>query len=82
MNTPDKFSFVFISIQLEKRYIVGKELLGIICCEEVGKTTYLRDKVKVKVKLSLCLTKNQAMKTYGGTGDISPGIPDLGTRLI
>jgi hypothetical protein len=35
---------------------------------------------KVKVKLSLCLTKHQAMKTYWGSGGIAPRILDLGTR--
>jgi hypothetical protein len=33
----------------------------------------------VKVKLSLCLTKHYAMKTYWGNGDIATLIPDLGT---
>jgi hypothetical protein len=37
-------------------------------------------KVKVKVKLSLCLTKHHAMKTYWGSGGIAPRILDLGTR--
>jgi hypothetical protein len=36
--------------------------------------------VKVKVKLSLCLTKHHAMKTYWGSGGITPRILDLGTR--
>jgi hypothetical protein len=35
---------------------------------------------KVKVKLSLCLTKHHAMKTYWGSGDIALLILDLGTR--
>jgi hypothetical protein len=35
---------------------------------------------KVKVKLSLCLTKHHSMKTYWGSGDISSRILDLGTR--
>jgi hypothetical protein len=35
---------------------------------------------KVKVKLSPCLTKHHAMKTYWGSGDIAPRILDLGTR--
>jgi len=35
-------------------------------------------KVKVKVKLLLCLTKHHAMKTYWGSGDIAPRILDLG----
>jgi hypothetical protein len=35
---------------------------------------------KVKVKLSLCLTKHNAMKTYWGSGSIAPRILDLGTR--
>jgi len=36
----------------------------------------------VKAKLSLCLTKHHAIKTYWGIGDIyiSPRILDLGTR--
>jgi hypothetical protein len=36
--------------------------------------------VKVKVNLSLCLTKHHAMKTYWGSGGIAPRILDLGTR--
>jgi hypothetical protein len=34
----------------------------------------------VKVKLFLCLTKHNAMKTYSGNGGIAPLILDLGTR--
>jgi hypothetical protein len=34
---------------------------------------------KVKVKLSLCLTKHHAMETYGGSGGVAPSILDLGT---
>jgi hypothetical protein len=37
-------------------------------------------KVKVKVKLSLCLTKHHSMKAYWGSGGIAPRILDLGTR--
>jgi hypothetical protein len=41
----------------------------------------LRNKnVKVKVKLTLCLTKHHAMKTHRGSGGIVPRILDLGTR--
>jgi hypothetical protein len=36
--------------------------------------------VKVKVKLSLCLTKHHAMKTYWRSGGIAPRILDLDTR--
>jgi hypothetical protein len=36
--------------------------------------------VKVKVKLSLCLTKHHAIKAYWGIGGIAPRILDLGTR--
>jgi hypothetical protein len=36
--------------------------------------------IKVKVKLSLCLTKHHAMKGYWGSGGIAPRILDLGTR--
>jgi hypothetical protein len=36
--------------------------------------------VKVKVKLSLCLPKHHAMKTYWGSGGIAPRILDFGTR--
>jgi hypothetical protein len=35
---------------------------------------------KVKLKVSLCLTKHQAMKTYWGSGGIAACIHDLGTR--
>jgi hypothetical protein len=38
------------------------------------------DMRKVKVKLSLCLTKHHAMKTYWGSGGIVPCILNLGTR--
>jgi hypothetical protein len=40
----------------------------------------VKDTGKVKVKLSLCLTKHHAMKTYWGSGGIAPRILDLGTR--
>jgi hypothetical protein len=36
-------------------------------------------KVMVTVKLSLCGTKQHVMKTYWGTGGISPRLLDLGT---
>jgi hypothetical protein len=39
-------------------------------------------KVKVKVKLSLCLTKHHAMKAYWGSGGIVPRILDLGTTWM
>jgi hypothetical protein len=35
---------------------------------------------KVKLNLSLCLTKHHAMKTYCGNEGIAPRILDLGTR--
>jgi hypothetical protein len=35
---------------------------------------------EVKVKLSLCLAKHHAMKTYCGSGGIAPHMLDLGTR--
>jgi hypothetical protein len=35
---------------------------------------------KVKLKFSPCLTKHNAMKTYGGSGDIFPRVLVLGTR--
>jgi hypothetical protein len=40
----------------------------------------LINKVKVKLKLSLCLTKQHTMKTYWGSGGIAPRILILGTR--
>jgi hypothetical protein len=36
--------------------------------------------MKVKVKLSLCLTKHHAMKTYWGSRSIPPRIHSLGAR--
>jgi hypothetical protein len=38
--------------------------------------------IKVKVKLSLCLTKQHAMKVYWRSGGIIPRILDLGTRWM
>jgi hypothetical protein len=35
---------------------------------------------EVKVKLSLCLTKHHAIKTYWGSGGIAPRILNLGSR--
>jgi hypothetical protein len=43
-------------------------------------TIYIGVKGKVKVKLSLCLTKHHALKTYWGSGGIAPRILDLGIR--
>jgi hypothetical protein len=45
-----------------------------------NKTVKYIKAIKVKVKLSLCLTKHYAMKTYWGSGGIAPRILDLGTR--
>jgi hypothetical protein len=39
-----------------------------------------KGKVKEEVKLSLFLTKHHAMKTYWGSGDITPNIINLSTR--
>jgi len=36
---------------------------------------YFLPTVEVKAKLSLCLTKHHPMKTYLGSGGISPRIP-------
>jgi hypothetical protein len=36
--------------------------------------------VQLENKLSLCLTKHHARKTYWGIGGIAPRILDLGTR--
>jgi hypothetical protein len=47
------------------------------CISEASYFPYIN--VKVKVKLSLCLTKHHAMKTYWGSGGIAPRILDLGT---
>jgi hypothetical protein len=43
-------------------------------------TLIIFGKVKVKLKLSLCLTKHHAVKTYWGSGGLAPRILDLGTR--
>jgi hypothetical protein len=40
----------------------------------------LRCKVKVRLKLSLCLTMHHAMKTYWGNGGIAPRILDFDPR--
>jgi hypothetical protein len=50
-----------------------------IAAEIVDTHTYVRV-YNVKVKLSLCLTKHHAMKTYWGSGVIAPRNLDLGTR--
>jgi hypothetical protein len=39
-------------------------------------------KAKAKAKLSLCLTKQNAMKTYWRSGGIVPRILDLGTKWM
>jgi hypothetical protein len=40
----------------------------------------LSERGKVKIKLSLCLTKHHAMQAYLGSGVTAPRIFDLGTR--
>jgi hypothetical protein len=48
---------------------------------KLGKSgIFTSNEVKVKIKLSLCLTKNHVMKTYWGSGGIASRILDLGTR--
>jgi hypothetical protein len=39
-----------------------------------------RKTIKVKVKLSLCLTRHHPIKAYWGNGGIAPRIFYLGTR--
>jgi hypothetical protein len=58
----------------QKAAVVYFKLLFQLLPGESGKA-----KAKSKVKLSLCLTKHQDMKTYWG-GGIAPCILDLGTR--
>jgi hypothetical protein len=43
-------------------------------------TLIIHKSITIKVKLSLCLTKHQAMKMYWGSRGIAPRILDLGTR--
>jgi hypothetical protein len=40
----------------------------------------IMDRVKVKLKLSLCLTKHHAMKMYWGSVGTAPHILELDTR--
>jgi hypothetical protein len=40
----------------------------------------IRCGLKIKIKLSLCLTQHHAMNTYWDSGSIAPRILDLGTR--
>jgi hypothetical protein len=54
-------------------------------CMRTVTWTHLRllrktEAIKVKLKLSLCLNKHHAMKTYWGNGGMAPLILDLGTR--
>jgi hypothetical protein len=48
-----------------------------MCVQHVKSNLYI---LKVKVKLSLCLAKHHAMKTYWGSGDVAPHVLNLGTR--
>jgi len=76
-----------LSLSLYMRAIIAKLLngfrlnlvLGIYktCCQAI---TVLIGISKVNGKLSLCLTKNHVMKTYGGSGGIAPRILYLDTR--
>jgi hypothetical protein len=49
-------------------------------CTSCAKRRIYFDECKGKVKLSLCLTKHHAIKTYCGSGGISSCILDIGTR--
>jgi hypothetical protein len=60
-----------VGIRNAYRILVGKS---------VEKITSRLKHVKVKVKLSLCLTKHHVMKAYWGSGGIAPSILDFGTR--
>jgi hypothetical protein len=53
---------------------------GIRNNEEEEDLSFVLPTSKVKVKLSLCLTKHHAMKTYWESGGIAPCILDFGTR--
>jgi hypothetical protein len=75
LSQPTEGEGLPINLPADQRYIKSYTYL----------LTYLftyytvQDKGK-KVKLSLCLTKHHAMKTYWGSGGIASCILDLGTR--
>jgi hypothetical protein len=48
--------------------------------EYISEIQYNSCKVKVKIKLSLCLTKHHAIKTYWESGSTASHILDLNTR--
>jgi hypothetical protein len=64
---------VFSEEEEEEKLIRGSVMAAIIFNNKNEK------KVKVNVKLSLCLTKHHAMKTYWESGGIAPRILELGT---
>jgi hypothetical protein len=53
--------------------------IALLSCSETQKEEWFCVYKQVKVKLSLCLTKHQAMKTYWGSRVIASRILDLGT---
>jgi hypothetical protein len=56
------------------------ELIRRVCVSERGAVIVkVWEKVKVKVKFSLCLTKHHSVKTYWGSGGIAPRILNFGT---
>jgi hypothetical protein len=54
-------------------YWFGSEPRKVLACFKAEAPHYI-PLVKVKVKLSLCLTKHHAMKTYWGSRGIAPVI--------
>jgi hypothetical protein len=79
-------SAYLVNIQLETKYFllykcsVKENIFEIVAAHPKKLHETLRTQVKVKVKLSLCLTKHHAMKTYWESGGIAPYTLDLGTR--
>jgi hypothetical protein len=59
----------------------GNHNLNSLSCDRDLNPEHLSNRtIKEKVKLSLCLTKHHAMKTYWENGGIVPHILDLGIR--
>jgi hypothetical protein len=55
----------------------GEDHSPLYHCSDLILPSYM---VKIKVKLSLCLTKHHAIETYGGSGRTVPHILNLGDR--
>jgi hypothetical protein len=72
-KTPNTCSHSTHQFKHSRLWLVDKKYSGVLPVQS-NKEIFTNQRLSYKVKLSLCLTKHHAMKTYWGSGGIAPRI--------